>query len=77
MAQSDSFKGFAARQAEMLAAYRAQLWDQAAALARQCRELCQPYKLEGLYDLFDERIAAHRAEPPGADWDGVFVATTK
>jgi adenylate cyclase len=30
-----------------------------------------------LYDVYLERIAHFRAEPPPTDWDGVFVYTTK
>ncbi len=29
------------------------------------------------YELYLERIAHFRADPPGAEWDGVFVFTTK
>ena len=34
-------------------------------------------KFDGLYDLFDARIEEYKANPPGLDWDGVFVATDK
>ena len=30
-----------------------------------------------LYRLYRERIAHFRANPPGADWDGVFGFSTK
>ena len=30
-----------------------------------------------LYDVYLERIAHFRTQPPPADWDGVFVYTTK
>jgi adenylate cyclase len=30
-----------------------------------------------LYRVYLERIADLRANPPGADWDGVFVFTSK
>ena len=33
--------------------------------------------LAGLYQLYGERIAFYRANPPDPDWDGVFVAETK
>ncbi len=77
MAQSDGFIRFAERHATMLEDYRAQRWDEAAVGAAECRDMCQPYNAEGLYDLFDERIAAFRADPPDADWTGVFIATSK
>ena len=30
-----------------------------------------------LYEIYAERIAHDRAEPPGPDWDGAFTATEK
>jgi len=33
--------------------------------------------LEVLYDLYDERLEEFKVNPPPADWDGVFVATSK
>jgi adenylate cyclase len=61
----------------MLAAFRAQDWSRAWDLARRCRERCAPLEIEGLYDLYLQRIAEFEAEPPGPDWDGVYVATSK
>jgi len=64
---------------QMLAAYRQQVWDSAATL---CAALAQTpiamrLGLAGLYQLYAERIAAYAATPPGAMWDGVYVALTK
>jgi adenylate cyclase len=33
--------------------------------------------MPGFYALLKERIEEFRANPPPADWDGVFVATEK
>ena len=41
----------------------------------QCRRLGPA--LAALYELYAERIEGFAAEPPGPDWDGVFVATEK
>jgi len=30
-----------------------------------------------LYDLYEERIGVYKENPPGSDWDGVFIATSK
>ena len=35
------------------------------------------FKLDLLCELYEARIAAYEIEPPGEDWDGVFIATTK
>ena len=60
----------------MLAAFRRQDWDGATALIEKCRALTPPLML-GFYELYEERIADYRANPPPADWDGVYVAKTK
>jgi len=33
--------------------------------------------LQGVYELYEERLRDLRADPPPADWDGVFAALTK
>ena len=35
------------------------------------------FKLDILCELYEARIDAYEIEPPGEDWDGVFIATTK
>ncbi len=62
----------------MLAAYRAQDWQGAAALLDQCNTSnVLGLDLEPLYDLYRSRIAVYENSPPEVDWDGVFVATSK
>ena len=72
---SEGFKNLESKHNEMLAAYRDQQWQRARELVADCRKLND--QLGALYDLYDERITEHEANPPGADWDGVFRATTK
>jgi adenylate cyclase len=69
------FQALAERHAAMLEAYRGRRWKEAHSLTTECRRL--DGDIGGLYDLYDERIAEYQADPPGADWDGVFIATTK
>jgi adenylate cyclase len=69
------FQALAVNHAAMLEAYRDQRWDDARTLSAECRKL--DGDIDGLYDLYNERIDEYEAEPPGDDWDGVFVATTK
>ncbi|MEG3617857.1 adenylate/guanylate cyclase domain-containing protein [Magnetovibrio sp. PR-2] len=39
---------------------------------------CDPSVVdETLYELYENRIAEYEINPPGEDWDGVFIATTK
>jgi adenylate cyclase len=56
---------------QMLAAYRKQQWDEAERLIERCRKLAGGFGVDGLYEMYKERIAVYRAEPPPADWTGV------
>jgi adenylate cyclase len=55
-------------------AYRAQRWDDAEKLLKNLSYAAPKSKL---YKLYLDRVAHFRASPPPADWDGVFVFTTK
>jgi adenylate cyclase len=63
--------------AEMLAIFRKQKWDDALALIKRCRGVANGFDLGGFYDMYSERIATYRADPPPPDWDGVYEAETK
>ena len=63
--------------AQMLAAYRKQQWDDALALIERCRKAANGIDVAGLYDMYVERIGSYRADPPPADWDGVYEAELK
>lgn len=73
--ESADFQSLHARHQEMLRAYRGQSWNEARVLIQECRQL--DGELTELYDLYDERIDIYIDNPPGPDWDGVFVATSK
>ncbi|MBI3299770.1 MAG: adenylate/guanylate cyclase domain-containing protein [Elusimicrobia bacterium] len=79
LAGDPRFQKLAGRHAEMLAAYRGQRWDEASALMSECGKDADALGLGlgKLYHLYEDRIAACRAEPPGPSWDGVFTATSK
>jgi adenylate cyclase len=57
-----------------LRAYRAQDWDRAESEFFGLNQSGHPIKA---YELFLERIAFLRKNPPGADWDGAFTFTHK
>jgi adenylate cyclase len=63
--------------AQMLAAFRKQDWPGALALIERCRKAADGLDVAGLYDMYVERIASYRADPPPPDWDGVYEAETK
>jgi adenylate cyclase len=79
------FATFAERHAEMIWAYRRKAWDTAEAACVACRAtLAQTPAwvpagclLDGIYQVYQARIATLRADPPEADWDAVFTAETK
>jgi adenylate cyclase len=77
VAAGTEFQALAKGHAEFLAAYRGQEWADAERLLKEARALGEPWHLGKLYDLYVERLAAFRAEPPGSGWDGVFTATSK
>ena len=74
-AGSPAFQELASVHGRMLAAYRAQKWDEALALAGDCETL-RP-ELAGLYALYRQRIADFKTTPPPAGWQGVWVAKDK
>jgi adenylate cyclase len=63
--------------AQMLAAYRKQQWDEAERLIDRCHKVANGFGVDGLYDMYAERIAAYRSEPPPPDWTGVYAAESK
>lgn len=58
----------------MIAACRAQSWEQARRALARCRDLRRDLPVAGFYALMEARIAAFEARPPGADGDGVVAA---
>ena len=58
------------------AAYRAQHWSEAESIMDECMKIADG-ELDDLYNIYISRIAEFRANPPGEDWKGVYVADTK
>ena len=73
---TSAFAALKADHAAMLAAYRERRWAEALELIAACSTQA-PETLQAFYALYEARIANFRADPPPADWDGVFVALTK
>ena len=65
--------------------YQHQHFDEALEMFKEIRTLGdeehRPWildiTLDTVCDLYEERIAEYKENPPPADWDGVFIATTK
>lgn len=63
---------------EGILAYKGQDWDTAEAAYRRAANFrTEAFDPSGLRDVFLERIEEYRRAPPPADWDGVYVATSK
>jgi len=78
LAVDKNFQAFKAKVDEMLAVYKTQDWDAARSVINEARAMGEPYDIDDtFYALYENRIAEYEANPPGEDWDGVFVATTK
>jgi adenylate cyclase len=75
MARTPEFRELSTAHAAMLSAYRARRWREALDRLSGCASMA-PH-LEGLYDLYRERIGSFLESPPLPDWDGVFVALKK
>ena len=73
--ERESFKTLQNQHRNMITAFRSQSWNEARLLVQECRTLDGAFDV--LYDLYDERIDHYTENPPGTDWDGVFIATTK
>jgi len=71
--------------ADAMDTYRSQDFDKATEMFKSIRTLGgvdhRPWTLDitldTFCDLYDERIAEYKANPPAEDWNGVFIATTK
>ncbi len=74
-ARDAAFEKLNTAQAAFLAAYRRKDWTAAREAIAACRSLAPD--LAELYALFEKRIADYLSEPPPAEWDGVYVATSK
>lgn len=64
----------------MLAAYRKKHWREVEASIAECRQLAAHvplFQLGTLYNLYEERVAQFRLEPPPEDWNGIFKADFK
>jgi adenylate cyclase len=59
---------------QALRLYRKQEWDRAELQLYNLMKIAPESKL---YKVYAERVAHYRNEPPGENWDGVFVFKTK
>jgi len=77
VAQSSDFESVRSSVQQMLARYRARDWTGAIKAAEACRAANGAFHLEGVADLYEERIQAFEQNPPPPEWNGVFALQTK
>ncbi|MGH7803778.1 MAG: CHASE2 domain-containing protein, partial [Candidatus Binatia bacterium] len=75
--RSTAFERLETEHVAFIEDYRAQRWSEASSRLAACRELGRPFDLEGLYDVYEERLSGFAVEPPPPDWGGVHVALSK
>ena len=71
-AVSEEFLAWKAAHDYMLDRYRARDWEAAAPALDEVRRTSGG-RISGLYDLYAFRLKRYRAEPPPADWTGVYA----
>jgi adenylate cyclase len=77
--RQEGFADLAAANCDMRSGYSAQDWTgtRAALQRMSAASSALGLDLSTLISLYEDRITAFEAAPPGADWDGVFTAQTK
>lgn len=76
-AMTSEFKMLKSAHDDMLSAYRSQSWAAALTALQEARNLAADMDLAGMYDMYEERIAALQATPPGPNWNAVYEAKSK
>jgi adenylate cyclase len=79
LAETAKWKAFLHTHQEMLQAYRAAAWEKAldALNHMEVAAASANMEIDGFIALYKERITDYQTTPPPADWDGVYVATSK
>jgi len=77
LANSESFQKLRNLTIQMLACYRSQDWEGASAALEKGKVADITSQLEDLFELYSQRIATFRVNPPPPEWNGVFALTTK
>ena len=68
---SETFKQLARHHTDLLDAYFDRDWQKVISLARISKELAKSYKIQKLYDIYEQRAQAFSRKDPPANWAGV------
>jgi adenylate cyclase len=77
LARKPAFAALIETNQAMLDRFRARDWTGALEALAACRNRTIDLGLEEFYEMYETRIRAFQADPPPADWDGVFEAQFK
>jgi adenylate cyclase len=77
LANSEDFQKLRNLTIEMLAHYRSKDWESALNAIGKAKAANRVLDLQSVFDLYAERIASFKVNPPPPEWDGVFALTTK
>jgi adenylate cyclase len=77
LANSEEFQKLRNLTIEMLAHYRNKDWENALNAIVKAKAANRVLDLQSVFDLYAERIASFKVNPPPPEWDGVFALTTK
>jgi adenylate cyclase len=74
VAAGAAFRALAAEHAEMLDAYRARRFAEAAGRLARCQEIGRGFELDRVWRLYDDRIHELAKAPPDRAWNGVYAS---
>jgi adenylate cyclase len=77
VAASSQFEKLYEMSDKMLKDYRSQKWDSVMAIIEASRGLADHFGLDGLLEIYCERVHEFRVNPPPHDWNGVYALLTK
>ena len=77
VAESSQFAQLYEMSANLLKEYRRREWDSVMAIIEKCRSMADHFQINGVLDVYCERIREFRENPPPDDWDGAYALLTK
>ena len=77
VAATSQFEKLYEASVKMLQGYRSREWDSVMAIIEASRGAADHFGLDGLLELYCERVRVFRENPPPDDWNGVFALQTK
>ena len=73
--RQDNFRALRGAFVDMRECYGRSDWGAARSALARCRRLNDFAQMTGVLDLYEARLAVLEADPPAANWEGVFSAS--